>query len=409
VGLWRMGRVTVREAMVPVMILAWVVLGVPAQFLAGAAPSEPAAASSTAGYTADLNYQETDEVLASRPIGIKLQTAAFRKEPMLEKRNVVRGVLLWGTRSEQAIPFIWEKGRSRLYLDLNCNRDLTDDPKGVFASASKDDSQSFTNIHLVLPTATGDRPVRLQLTFNSYGPVSMNVYAGLCSYWQAKISLRGTDWQFGLVEDLLPNNGSLAPQWLLRRAWAERQRPFNLLSASPDFCNITKNVFLDDRAYELECRYEPGGDSPKYKVAFKEQAPRLGELQVTGANLHRLILTAKPGITALLDQPAGTVKMPVGSYSVEEIWLRRGEVEVVRLKAGTVTVGPQRAATLVAGGPLTNSVEVKSDRDMLQLNYKLLGADGGAYQLPRPDYQHPPEFAVFQGTNRLATGKFQYG
>jgi hypothetical protein len=211
------------------------------------------------------------------------------------------------------------------------------------------------------------------------------------------------------VEDLLPNNGSLAPQWLLRRAWAERQRPFNLLSASPDFCNITKNVFLDDRAYELECRYEPGGDSPKYKVAFKEQAPRLGELQVTGANLHRLILTAKPGITALLDQPAGTVKMPVGSYSVEEIWLRRGEVEVVRLKAGTVTVGPQRAATLVAGGPLTNSVEVKSDRDMLQLNYKLLGADGGAYQLPRPDYQHPPEFAVFQGTNRLATGKFQYG
>jgi hypothetical protein len=46
---------------------------------------------------------------------------------------------------------------------------------------------------------------------------------------------------------------------------------------------------------------------------------------------------------------------------------------------------------------------------VLQLKYKLLGADGGAYQLPMPDYQHPPEFAVFQGTNRLATGKFQYG
>jgi hypothetical protein len=46
---------------------------------------------------------------------------------------------------------------------------------------------------------------------------------------------------------------------------------------------------------------------------------------------------------------------------------------------------------------------------MLRLNYRLLGADGGAYQLPTPDYQHPPEFAVFQGTNRLAIGKFQYG
>ena len=409
VGLGRMGRVAVREAMVLVIVLAWLALGVPAQFSAGAAPAESAGASSPAGFTADLNYQETDEVLVSRPIGIKLQTAAFRKEPALDRRNVIRGVLLWGTRSEQAIPFIWEKGSSRLYLDLNRNRDLTDDPKGIFTSASRENSQSFTNIHLVLPTGTGDRPVRLQLTFTSYGAGGVNVRAGLCSYWQAKISPRGTEWQFGLVEDVLAENGSLPPQWMLLRAWAERQRPFNLLSTSPDFCGITKNVFFDNRAYELECRYEPGGDSPKYKVAFKEQAPRLGELQVTGANLHRLILTAKPGITALLDQPAGTVKMPAGSYSVDEIWLRRGEVEVVRLKAGTVTVDPQRAATLIAGGPLTNSVEVKSYRDVLQLKYKLLGADGGAYQLPMPDYQHPPEFAVFQGTNRLATGKFQYG
>jgi hypothetical protein len=45
----------------------------------------------------------------------------------------------------------------------------------------------------------------------------------------------------------------------------------------------------------------------------------------------------------------------------------------------------------------------------LQLNYGLLGAAGGEYQIPRSDDKHPPEFAVFQGTNRLATGKFQYG
>jgi hypothetical protein len=408
-GLGRIWRVDAWEAMVLVMVLAWLVLGIPAQFSASAAPVETVAASSPASYTADLNYQETDEVLVSRPIGIKLQTAAYRKEPLLDRRNIIRGMLLWGTRSEQAIPFIWDKGQSRLYLDLNRNRDLTDDPKGVFACAFKDNNQCFTNIHLNLPTATGNRPVRLQLTFNYYGPASVNVYAGLCSYWQARISLRGTDWQFGLVEDLLADNGSLPPQWLLLRAWAERQRPFNLLNSSPDFCTITKSIFFDNRAYDLDCQYEPGGDSPKYKVAFKELAPRLGELQVTGANLHRLILTAKPGMTALLDLPAGKVKVPVGTYSVDEIWLRRGEVEVVRLKAGTVTVDSQRAATLIAGGPLTNSVEVRSYRDMLQLNYRLLGADGGAYQLPTPDYQHPPEFAVFQGTNRLATGKFQYG
>lgn len=409
VSLRWLGIVVVREAIVSVMMLAGVELGVAAQFSAAAAPAETVAASSPVGYTADLNYQETDEVLVSRTIGIKLQTAPFPKEPALPGQNVFRGSLLWGARLEQALPFIWDKGRGRLLLDLNRNRDFTDDPKGVFASAPKDNSQSFTNIHLVLPTATGNHPVRLQLTFNSYGGPNLNVYAGLCSYWQARINPRDTEWQFGLVEGLQADNGSLPLEYVLLRAWAERQRPFNLLSSSPDFYNYTKGVFFDTRAYELDCRYEPGGDSPKYKVTFKEQAPRLGELQVAGADLHRLILTAKPGMTVLLDDPTGTVKLPTGSYSVDEVWLRKGEVEVMRLNARRVTVDAQRAATLVAGGPLTNSVEVISQGNALQLNYTLFGAGGGAYQFPRPDHQHPPEFAVFQGTNRLGGDKFRFG
>ena len=114
-------------------------------------------------------------------------------------------------------------------------------------------------------------------------------------------------------------------------------------------------------------------------------------------------------MTVLLDDPTGTVKLPTGSYSVDEVWLRKGEVEVMRLNAGRVTVDAQRAATLVAGGPLTNSVKVISQGNALQLNYTLLGAGGGAYQFPRPDHQHPPEFAVFQGTNRLGSDKFRFG
>jgi hypothetical protein len=408
-GLRGLGVVMVRQALVYITMLAWAALGVGAQYSAAAAPAETVAPASSAVYIADLSYQETDEVLISRAIGVKLQTAPFPKEPALPGQNVFRGSLLWGSRPEQALPFIWDKGRGRLLLDLNRNRDFTDDPKGVFASASKDNSQSFTNIHLVLPTATGNHPVRLQLTFNSYGGPNMNVYAGLCSYWQARINPHGTDWQFGLVEGFQADNGSLPLEYVLLRGWAERQRPLNLLTSSPDFYNYTKGVFFDTRVYMLDCRYEPGGDSPKYKVTLKEQAPRLGELQVTGADLHRLILTAKPGMTVLLDDPVGTVKLPTGSYTVDEVWLRKGDVEVMRLNAGKLTVDAQRAATLVGGGPLTNSVEVISQGNALQLNYKLLGAGGGAYQFPRPDYQHPPEFTVFQGTNRLGGDKFRFG
>jgi hypothetical protein len=103
------------------------------------------------------------------------------------------------------------------------------------------------------------------------------------------------------------------------------------------------------------------------------------------------------------------VKLPVGNYALAEIWLRKGEKDVGSFGAGKLSVTGRRPASLVAGGPLTNSVVVKSQDRTLQLNYRLLAADGREYKLPRRDDKHPPEFAVFQGTNRLATGKFQYG
>ena len=394
---------------VSIGMFAWIALGVALQFAASAAPANSAVVFSPAGYTADLTYQQTEEVLVSRPLGFKLQTAPFPKEPALPGQNVVRGMLWAWQRPDRALPFIWDKGRGRLFLDLNRNRDFTDDPKGAFASAAKENSQTFTNIDLVLPTAAGNHPLRLQLTFNSYGGPNMNVLAGLCSFWQARINLHGGDWQFGLLEGFQADSDSVPLEYVLLRPWAERQRPYNLLSSSPDFCNFTKGLFFGNRAYELDWRFEPGGNVPKYRVMFKEQTPQLGELQVSGADLHRLILTAKPGMTLLLDKPTGTLNVPIGSYSLDEIWLRKGDFEVMRLNAGKVTVDAQHAATLVAGGPLTNSIEARSARDTLVLLYKLLGADGGAYQFPRPDYQHPPEFAVFQGPNRLGGDKFRYG
>jgi hypothetical protein len=408
-GLIQTGRVALREALFPVVVLAWSGLGITAQFSAGAAPAELAAASAPADYPVDLNYQETDEELVSRSVGIRLQANPFQKEPALPGQKVFRGSLLWGPRPEQDMAFIWDKGRGRLLLDLNRNRDLTDDPKGLLASASKGDSQTFTNIHLVLPTATGNRSVRLQLDFNSYQGSSVRAYAGLCSYWEARLSLDGKEWQFGLVESVADGKAPAAPLYVLLRSWAERERPFHLTSSSPDFFDYTTNLCFGNRAYALDCRYEPGGDSPKYKVTFKEQTPRLGELKVTGADLHRVILTAKPEMTVVLDPPAGTVKLPVGSYSLDEIWLRKGEVEAGSFRAGRLNVDARRPTSLVAGGPLTNSVEVKSQRDTLQLRYKLLGPGGRAYQVPRRADTRPPEFAVFQGTNRLAAGKFQYG
>ena len=79
----RTGRIKILQGVMPLVILASFGLGISAQFSSFAAPAEPAAASPGATYSTDLNYQETDEVLVSRAVGVKLQTAPFPKEPAL--------------------------------------------------------------------------------------------------------------------------------------------------------------------------------------------------------------------------------------------------------------------------------------------------------------------------------------
>jgi hypothetical protein len=368
-----------------------------------AAPNEPVSV------TVSLDYQETAEPLVVRSVSFKLEPAPFRKEPAVSKTNVFRGLLEWELSPAPPVPFLWDRPQGRLHLDLNRNRDFTDDANGSFGSGTNGAYQVFTNIPLPRLTAVGVHPVLVQLDFRSYEPARLYVSAGLCSYWQANISLRGQPWQFGLVEDVLEGKASIAPQHLLLRPWAERGRPFNLRSSSPDFFDYSTRLFFGRQAYGLECRFDTRGAAPRYLAMLTEQAPRLGDLQVTGAFLHRLILKEHQGLIAVLDQPQGSVKLPVGKYELEEIWLRTGDVEALRLKAGRITVDPQRPTRLAAGGPLTNSVKVHSEGLNLNINYELLGVDGQTYRLPRPDYENPPEFAVFQGTNRLAADKFKYG
>ena len=65
-------------------------------------------------------------------------------------------------------------------------------------------------------------------------------------------------------------------------------------------------------------------------------------------------------------------------------------------------------AVLQAGGPLTNAVLVLKRGRYLYMQYRLEGV-GGHYQLASQERSHPPEFMVYRGEKKIASGKFQYG
>ena len=67
-----------------------------------------------------------------RNISIEYRPVPFPKEPALAPGHVVRGVLKFGDNPSNAIPFVWQTGAKKLFLDPNPNQDLTDDANGVF-------------------------------------------------------------------------------------------------------------------------------------------------------------------------------------------------------------------------------------------------------------------------------------
>jgi hypothetical protein len=337
----------------------------------------------------------------------------FKKEPALAGGKVIRGMLLFAGGGSNELAFAWSRGAGKLYLDLNRNLDLTDDSAGVFSSlgGATDFYQTFPNIRLPIKTAGGTHPTCVDLNFYDYG--GLHCSAAMRSFWQGKVTLEGQGWQVGLLGTPDDQRTSLETGNLLLRPWSERSQPFSLHSGSLEAFPFSQKLFFGNRAYQLQCASEGQGDAAKVRVQFTEQRPSLGELKITGENVRRVTLEGGPYMV-VIDKPEAVARVPVGSYRPPKVCLRKGDAEAyldqrTRFSAaGRITVNDAKPVVLTMGGPLTNSVTVSRQGRKLSLNYQLLGA-GGAYQLVNQDRLHPPEFTVYEGDKKVASGKFEFG
>lgn len=352
------------------------------------------------------------------------QTTPFAKEPDFGKRALVRGTFKFGNTTEQFLPFVWDYTKGKLYLDLNRNGDLSDDPEGVlscknpnYGSGSRYISQVFTKVPLTFNTPLGTHRALVDLQLHSY---NQNPGASVWhrSFWEGKLTLQGKEWQLGYIENLTAKFGSTDGAWLLVRPWDSRKRSFSTTDGSLAAFSFCRNLFFAGQAWQLDCASVREGESPTYRIELKEQRPELGELNLSGKFIQRMILTArkaKTPYTVVLDSPEQAVRIPVGAYGAPQVHLQQGSAEanrdVNRYGAPdttiSVVVNATNAVSLATGGPLTNTVAVNRRGRELSLNYRLVGARGEAYSLPGP--RKEPEFAVYKGDKKLASGKFAFG
>ena len=360
-----------------------------------------------------LEYREVGYTFVSWSVGINTTSPASKREPVFKGDSVVRGTLELGRVSSNEVAFAWDRTARKLYLDLNGNRDLTDDQDGMFSCPKgpmSTYSQTFTNIHLPCRTAHDSRVVLVDLTFYNYGQVCCTA-AGR-AFWQGKVNLHGEEWQVGLLWSPGQQRSLLESRDLLLRPWSERNEPFEVNSGSLAAVPFARMLFVGKHAYKVKCVNEPQEAGGKVRMEFAEEQPKLGELRITGGFVQRATLEGRPYLI-VLDKPEGIVQVPTGNYSAVKVWLKKGAMEAclderTRAAATRITVTENTTATLTVGGPLTNSVALSRQGRRLAMSYQVVGA-GGAYRMLNVDLAHPPEFTVYKGDKKLASGQFQFG
>jgi hypothetical protein len=439
--------------MIVAMILAMSCLG----RAATAEGSTDQSASVEGPATVLLEYKETSYPVLARDIPVKAAPSRLVKEPAQVVGRVLRGVLSFGNNPSNAMAFFWQTEPRRLFLDLNHNLDLTDDPAGVFSgraafAVSGAYHQVFTNIHLSFPATSAGAPMLVNLEFScSERDHRTVVNAALRSFWQGKVIRGGQEWQVGLLPNLSDQPGSFRQGEVLLRPWEERNRAFqgqckpldtrmmggywrDVMLRAPDTFAVGSRVFFAGQACGLDWTAEPSSCGEKFALQLTAQPIALGELRISGSHIRRLVLEGGPCLV-VLEHPDASVRVPVGRYYPRCIWLQKGRTEAYfRFGVSTsgksvvmdevtgaqlpvigpppverVVVDDQRPAMLVVGGPLTNFVSGTHRGRELFLGYQLLGAGGGEYRPVGRDFEEQPQFTIREGGMRVGAGNFEFG
>ncbi len=300
----------------------------------------------------------------------------FRKEPAFGRNEkIVRRALKVGPGPQDWLGLAVNVTKRTLYLDLNRNLDLTDDPKGVYRSSSS--APRFRNVRFCLSSGGTNRyytldPLDLVGQYRGYG-VLRSVYAG-------RITLGGQNWAFQ-VQDNFDGQFDARARFSITPNVAAPQAGATAYPPMPT--PVSKTLFVGGHQYELSFAYGAAGSAP-LTMMLKEVTSPMAELALAGSSVRWLALQGDACL-AFLDAPTGKLALPADNYRLQGVCVQPASgMKPLVSTSGTARVALEAGTSqpFKVGPPLVSSVAVSETRGYLYLRFVLKG--GAGEEVPRP-------------------------
>jgi hypothetical protein len=368
-------------------------------------PGQAAAAGATRSFP--LKYVENVPLVTRLVLG--QQEVRFRKEPEFGKNdNIVRQALRTGPHDDDYIGFAVNLTTRMLYLDLNLNLDLTDDPEGVYRSTLLSGASApiayFRGIRLALHNGGIERSYLLE---PFYFLNKSTDYIGVRSCYQGEVEIGGRNWLFQ-VQDNLDGRFDTQDKFILTNV-PQRGAPRAISYAAMP---LTQDLFVGGRQYRMKVAFAAGTGNPSATVTFEERSAPMSELALEGQFIRRLVLLQGNAQLVVLDDPEQKTRLPAGDYSIQNAYLQKAPGQPVLVGTSGKSRFTAPAGTvckLRVGPPFVSLVAAERKGNMLQMRYILRGAAGEEYTISSPNRNNPPKFVINLGDRIVANGSFQFG
>ncbi len=318
----------------------------------------------------------------------------FEKEPDLKGKQIARGRI----PTQPPTPLLRNITDGQLHVNADHAPDFTSDSVDTYASRCRDGVHvSFEGMRVSSRRGSFEIPYTIDLRTYQRG---LGGWFIVQSGWSARFDNGDSEWTFTVTDNL---DGQIDAQ---DRLILERVRPTEAPRTRHE-CPAPSVLFLDGQAFRLDFTYKQAGTEVVLEAAMTDLELPMGRLRIDANDCESVVLR-DGSLIVPLSNPAGVVSAPVGDYRVETCVIRSREI--MPAFAGCdriISVRTDRTASLHLGPPLSNTLVVTRDRNVLGFKYQLAGAGGELYHYDNP--ATPPGFRIYKGSVKIGEGSFGFG